>query len=52
MAANPDPAQIDERWFDEWFTMGWERLIEYLTGWAMFDSWCLDHERDDHVQDS
>lgn len=27
--------------------MGWDRLVEYLTGWAMFDAWCLDHEQED-----
>jgi hypothetical protein len=45
------PINIDERWFEEWFVMGWDKLIEYLAGWAMFDAWCLDHEQENDVQD-
>lgn len=41
------PHTIDERYFDEWFEMGWAQLIHYLTGWSLFDSWCLDHEQED-----
>ena len=44
--ATPKPFEIDERWFEEWFAMGWERLLEYLTGWEFFDAWCLDHEQE------
>ena len=50
MPPDSPPIEIDERWFEELFTMGWERLLEYLTGWAFFDAWCLDHPQEEESE--